>query len=865
MPLVPIEWLREHVAAPADLTATQLATDLVRVGLEEEEIHLPELTGPIVVGKVLTLEAKEQSNGKIINYCRVDVGEYNDAPGEGKEPAEIASRGIICGAHNFTVDDYVVVALPGAILPGDFKISARKTYGHISDGMICSQRELGAGDAHDGIWVLARGVEEATRLAIPAVGQDVLAFLGLSDEILEINVTPDRGYCFAMRGIAREYAHSTGAKFTDPALESNLSTPLPAFNNSGFSVIVDDAKPIHGQIGCDRFVTRIVRGVDTTAESPKWLQKRLLAAGMRPISLIVDATNYVMLDLGQPLHAYDLAKVTAPLVVRRAEVGETLVTLDEVERKLATEDLVITDSPVGTGSRVVGLAGVMGGASTEITSESSDVLIEAAHFDPITVARAARRHRLPSEAAKRFERGADPQLPPYAAQAVVDLLVEYGGGTAEVDNFELNTLPPAQEIVFHTAETERISGLKVDICQQIALLEEIGCVVRVVSQNQQSAELALTVPSWRPDLVGSAHFVEEIARLVGYDEIPTEIPHAVAGNGLTVVQRQRREVLRSLAELGWVQVLSYPFVSAQTFTNQEILADDQRRSVIRLANPLQEEAPFMRTSILDSLLETARLNVSRGNPNVAICESSIVTLPAGIVPASNPGVGRRPNDTELYALNGAIPAQPYHVAGLACGQVASGGFDLSPVVWDWRDAIAAVQVIAGVLGVSVRVQSAEYAPFHPGRCAQILAQEVPIGYAGELAAKVCKAFELPVRSVAFEIDLDVLSRVRGTDPIQVAGVSTFPVAKEDLAFVVDMAITADEVAQAIKVAGGKLLEDLRLFDVYVGDQVPEGKKSLAFALRLRGLDHTLSAQETAQVRDKIIKHCAKTLDAQLRG
>ena len=335
MPRIPIDWLADHVAVPADLTAEQLAADLVKVGLEEEEIHRSDVTGPIVVGKVLTNVKEEQSNGKTINYSRVDVGSHNDAPGEGKETSDIHSRGIICGAHNYEVGDYVVVALPGAILPGDFQISARKTYGHISDGMICSQRELGLGDDHSGIIVLATSDEEAAEKGLPAVGDDALDYLGLSGEVLEINVTPDRGYCFAMRGVAREYSHSTGAAFVDRGLEENLANGLPPVNGEGFAVKVDDEAPIHGVPGCDRFVTRIVRDVDPQAPSPAWMQERLTEAGMRPISLAVDATNYVMLDLGQPLHAYDLDKLVEPIVVRRAREGETLVTLDDKSVPLA--------------------------------------------------------------------------------------------------------------------------------------------------------------------------------------------------------------------------------------------------------------------------------------------------------------------------------------------------------------------------------------------------------------------------------------------------------------------------------------------------------------------------------------------------
>nr|BFF17615.1 hypothetical protein GCM10025730_11360 [Promicromonospora thailandica] len=346
MPLIVKDWLADHVELPADLTAEQLAADLVKVGLEEEAIHPAAVTGPLVVGRVLEQTPEPQKNGKTINWCRVDVGpEHNDEQG---------ARGIVCGAHNFGVGDLVVVALPGTVLPGPFPIAARKTYGHVSDGMICSVRELGIGEDHDGILVLTRAGHDAADLT---PGQDAIALLGLGEEVLEINVTPDRGYAFSYRGVAREYAHSTGAKFTDHGLPSGAE---PAATADGFEVRVQDDAPINGVAGCDRFVTRIVRGIDPSAPTPAWMKHRLEGSGMRSISLAVDVTNYVMLDLGQPLHAYDLAKVAGPVVVRRAAAGERLTTLDDVDRALDTEDLLITDSPDGPGSRVLGLAGVMG-------------------------------------------------------------------------------------------------------------------------------------------------------------------------------------------------------------------------------------------------------------------------------------------------------------------------------------------------------------------------------------------------------------------------------------------------------------------------------------------------------------------------
>src|SRR5918911_593760 len=363
---VPLSWLGEYVGLPDDVTGEQVAADLVRVGLEEEALHGGEVRGPIVVGRVLDYTDEPQKNGKTIRWCHVDVGPCNP-DGEG-------SRGIVCGAFNFAAGDLVVVSLPGAVLAGGLEITARRTYGHVSDGMICSAQELGLGHDHDRIVRLVEWGIEAP------VGTDAIELLGLDEETIEVNVTPDRGYALSVRGIAREYALSTGVRFTAPAA---VDTPAP--DADGFPVRIEDGAPLRGALGCDRYVARVVRGVRAAGPSPRWMQRRLEQAGMRPISLAVDVTNYVMLAVGQPLHAFDLAALQGPIVVRRARAGERLTTLDDVPRVLDPEDLLITDSPEGSdGARVLALAGVMGGASSEVSPETVDLLLESAHFDPVT-------------------------------------------------------------------------------------------------------------------------------------------------------------------------------------------------------------------------------------------------------------------------------------------------------------------------------------------------------------------------------------------------------------------------------------------------------------------------------------------------
>lgn len=882
MPFVALDWLKDHVEIIPGTTVEQLSSDLVKVGLEEETIHPASVTGPLVAGRVLTLDAKEQSNGKVINYCRVDVGQFNDAPGTGKEPSELPSRGIICGAHNFKVGDLVVVSLPGAVLPGDFQIAQRKTYGHISDGMICSLRELGLGEDHNGIIVLDQLLpEKAAAGELPAPGESVLELLGLGEETLEINITPDRGYCFAMRGVGREYAHSTGAKFTDLGLAENLpSGAVPAVSEDGFSVKIADEAGINGKVGCDRFVTRIVTGVDAQAATPDWMVRRLEQAGMRSISLAVDATNYVMLDLGQPLHAYDLDKVCEPIVVRRARSEEKLTTLDDVERTLDSGDLLITDSPEGAeGSRVLGLAGIMGGASTEVTDSTVNVLIEAAHFESISISRSASRHKLPTEASKRFERGVDFEIAPVAAQRVVDILVEYGGGSASGRVSDLNNTKPFAEIIMPLHEPARLTGVEYDQETITGLLKDVGCEVRV-----EDGKVIAQPPSWRPDLTGLAHLVEEIARLAGYDTIPSRRPRPIAGRGYTPKQQARRDAARALAQGGLVQVLSYPFIAEDVFDSELLGEQDIRRKAVRVANPLADDQPLLRTSLLDTLLGVARRNIARGNEQCAIFETGLVTRGMGTELTGSFGVEQKPNPDQQRALVKGVPYQPEHIAGVLVGCAELPGALGSGRLYDWADAVAFVRTVAQTLAVPMGVQGKDgrqrlakdnmmgepgspeaVAPFHPGRCARIVVRGACVGLAGQLHPAVCRNFGLPETACAFEIDFEKFTEAMPKKDLQVKPVSAFPPAKEDIALVVDSDIPAVDVQQVIAKQAGDLLEEVRLFDIFSGEQLGAGKKSLAFSLKIRSAEGTLSADEIQAVRNRIIKATAKKFKATLRA
>ncbi|MFC7860897.1 phenylalanine--tRNA ligase subunit beta [Arthrobacter koreensis] len=842
---IPLSWLREYAQVPADATAEDVMAELVKVGLEEEDVHRPtdELSGPIVVGQVLSKEPEPQKNGKTINWCSVRVvpeGAEQTLTGEGIDPSGV--QGIVCGAHNFEVGDKVVVTLPGAVLPGDFRISPRKTYGHVSAGMIASVRELGIGEDHDGILVLSTlGLD-------PEVGTDAMELLGLYDQAAEINVTPDRGYVFSIRGAAREYAHATGTKFTDPA----ATVEVPEADGAGYPVRLADEAPIYGKAGCDRFVARTVRGVDSTRPTPPWMSSRLRLAGMRSISLVVDISNYVMLELGQPLHFYDLDKLTGEIVVRRANPGETLKTLDDKVRTLDPEDLLITD-----GSGAIGIAGVMGGNATEVSDATQNVLIEAAHFEEVSIGRSRRRHKLPSEASKRFERGVDWYVADIAAQRAVDLLVELAGGTADESITDAGIAPETRSIFLPADFPANLIGLDFTEEQITGTLTDLGADV-----EKADGGFRVVPPSWRTDLETREDLTEEIIRLVGYDKIPSTLPVAPPGRGLTRVQQQRRRLLQSLAASGMTEVLSYPFVTEADNNTFGTPVAGEERPAVKLANPLSAEFGYLRTSVLPGLFDVAKRNLSRGFRDLALYESALVFLPGDQNGTESiPPLGVRPSEEVLDGLYNGIPDQPLHIGVLFTGHESPAGAGHTPRAWDWADAVDTARLMGDVLGVELVISQGEHQAFHPGRTARIsLRSGETVGYAGELHPKLLAARDMPARTVALELNADALFDA-APDVIVAKDISTFPATTQDVALIVAAEIPAESVLETLREGAGDLLEDIALFDVYTGKGIDEGQKSLAFALRFRAPDRTLTADEASESRAAAVALAAERFGA----
>lgn len=820
----PLSWIREYVDLPADVTLSVLTDKLTMLGLKLEAVTNPAdaITGPLVLGRVLTIEKEPQKNGKVINWCTVDVG---DANGTG-DP-----QGIICGAHNFVEGDLVVVCLPGAVLPGDFVISERKTYGHLSAGMICSAAELGLGTDHDGIIVLPA---EAG-----APGDNAFDVLGMDDPVIEFEINPDRAYALSLRGIAREAALGFGLPFTDPALRET-----PAANDAGYPVVVDDAT------GCPVFVARTVSGLDPDAATPAWMAARIQQAGMRPISLAVDVTNYVMLELGRPIHGYDADKLAGPIRVRRARAGERLTTLDGTDRALSTEDLVVTDD---TG--IIGLGGVMGGETTEMSATTTRVLIEAAHWDATSMFRTGKRHKLTSEAGKRNERGVDPTICEVAADRVAELLAEHGGGTIEPGVTVVGTPPAPVTITIPVDLPARISGIDIAAETTVAHLEAVGCSVALDGDS-----LTAVAPSWRPDMTDPYDLVEEVVRIVGYDQVPSVLPPAPPGRGRTEAQRLRRRVGLTLAGAGLVETISYPFVGEADWDRLDLPADDDRRTALRVVNPLNNEEPLLATTLLPGLLKALARNVGRGNTDVALFETSLVFAPTGDERAPILGVDRRPTDEEWASIEKAVPRQPMHLAIALTGHAEDAGWWGEGRAASWSDAIGVIRTLATELGVDLEVASTTREPWHPGRCAELRIGERVVGHAGELHPRVCKAYGVPSRSAVAEIDLDALLE-HATAIVTGPAFSSYPVAKEDVALVVDASVPAAAVEAALREGAGELLESIRLFDVYTGDQIGEGKKSLAYALRFRAPDRTLKEGEAAAARDAAVALAAERTGA----
>jgi phenylalanyl-tRNA synthetase beta chain len=829
---LPYSWLREIVqrGAPGwDVEPHDLEQALIRVGHEVEDIiTLGPVSGPLTIGRVSAIEELTEFK-KPIRACKVDVGEESD-------------RDIVCGATNFAVGDLVVVALPGVALPGDFHIASRKTYGRLSDGMICSAAELGLGADHSGIMVLPPGTAEP--------GADAIGVLGLDDVIFDLAVTPDRGYGMSVRGIAREIACAYDLDFVDPA----DVTPLPV-EGPALPVTVESGT------GVSRFALRPVTGIDPKATSPWWLRRRLMLSGIRPISPAVDVTNYVMLEIGHPMHAHDRSRINGEFIVRFAKPGETVVTLDDIERKLDPADVLIVDD-VATAA----IGGVMGAGTTEIDDDSTDILLEAAVWDPAAVSRTIRRLHLVSEAGRRYERSVDPAISVAALDRCAALLAEIAGGTIEPTLTDWRGDPPRDDwspapVRMRFDLPDRMAGVEYEAGAAVKRLTQIGA--HVTEDDADRAILVVTPPSWRPDLVQPADLVEEVLRLEGLDKIPSVLPDAPAGRGLTAGQKRRRAVGKSLGLSGYVEVLPTPFLPAGIFDQWGLAPEDSRRATTSVLNPLEADRPHLATTLLPALLEALSRNVSRGFVDVALFSIAQVVHPTEqtkgveLIPTH-----RRPSDEEIAALDASLPSQPVHVGAVLTGlREPRGPWGPGRPV-EAADAFEAVRIIARACGVDVTLRAAQHLPWHPGRCAEVLVDGRVVGHAGQLHPAVIERSGLPKGTCAVELDLDAVPIL---ETLPAPRVSPFPAVFQDVSLVVAGDVAAQAVVDAVRDGAGELLEDVALFDVYTGPQIGEDRKSLTLALRFRAPDRTLTEDEASAARDAAVAAAAERVGAELRA
>ena len=817
----PLSWIREFADIPESATPEEISDAFVRVGFEVEEILVTgaDITGPLVVGRVLAIETITEFK-KLIRWVELDCGED-------------MSRFVICGAVNFGIADLVVVALPGAVLPGGFAISQRETYGKISNGMICSSRELGLSEEHSGILLLPSSTAEP--------GEDALELLQIADVVFDIAVNPDRGYALSIRGIAREVASSLHVGYRDPVAVIDVS--LLPISDGGVGVSIDDPT------GASVIYIRTLENFNPSAQSPLWMRRRLEKCGMRSISLAVDVTNYVMMELGQPLHAFDREKINGKLHIRRAGSPISFTTLDGQERMLAPNDLLVADD-----LHPLALAGTMGGLDSEVTHSTTSLAIEAARFDPISIAKNSRSHRISSEASRRFERGVDPSLAQFASARAAQLLISLGGARHLAS--QKDGEPRYSPIIdFDPTFVSRLTGADISLALVEMNLKVVGCDV----EKKNDRDWRVDPPSWRSDLKAPADLVEEVARMVGYDAIPSVLPPHPISPGLTSTQLRRRVIAQLMAARGLVEIQTYPFTSESIV--KTLGYTGVRAHAFRVRNPMSEDAPLLRTHLIPGLIEAALRNISRGNRDFGIFEiGSVFQNTTELSPIENPSTESRPSADQIKAIYAGVPHQPIHLGALLVGKAEKEDWRGKGRAYDWSDAIALLQSILDSCNLEITVNNSDFPPWHPGRCAEILLSGRVVGHAGELHPRALAELGLPARACAFVLNLSALP-----DPtvIPAPEIGTMPVAVQDIALIVDESIPSSSVVSALKSGAGELLESIELFDRY--PQIGEGKVSLAFTLTFRAPDRTLTGAEVAQIRESAVEAARTQLGAVLRS
>ncbi len=821
---VSLKWLSEYVEVPVDLKAFCDRLDLTGTGVEGVE-RTGDMYDHVVTGQILEKQAHPDSDHMWVT--KVDVGAANVDKDGNPEPLQI-----VCGAQNFNQGDHVVVATIGAVLPGDFKIKKSKLRGVVSCGMNCSARELGIGSDHDGIMILP---EDAP------IGMPLADYLKLSDSVLDLEITPNRPDCLSMVGMAREVGAMYAVDVKNPLDEMEAAlqegADLPAIDELA-TVTVEDVDR------CPRYTARVIKNVKV-GPSPDWLAERVTAAGARSINNVVDVTNYILFLFGQPLHAFDYDKLVdetgkANVVVRAAKEGEKLLTLDGEERELTTDMTVIA-----TPEKAVGLAGVMGGLDTEVTDETTTILLEAATFEPGRTSRTSRNLGLISESSMRYERRVDDVEIDRMSAAAAQLLAEVSGGTVVpglIDVYNTKTEPEALE--FRVPRFQGMMGETIPRDFIVDMLQRLGCVV----SEKDEQTLTVVPPTFRPDLEREIDLYEEVLRLYGMDRIPSTLPGGPGRVGIkTEAQRTMDKINNTLRACGLNETMTYSFADPHEL-EQLRMPTEGMGIPVELLNPLNAEQSVMRQSIIPGLMRSVAYNQSRGVHNIQLYETGVVFFGTE---------GRK------------SPKERNRLAVVMAGAMSDPSWNQASVAFDFFDGKGVIESLMRELAIAkprFKALSAEEAPhLQPGRAAQVLDGGTVLGWIGEIHPLACDAYDVQAPVVAFELDLDAL--IKCARPARdYVDVPVFPAVTMDVAFVVDESVTHEQLSRCISSAGGKLLDKAQLFDVYRDEErLGAGKKSMAYALEYRAADRTLTTEEVDKQHARLIKKVCGATGAEVRG